>query len=301
MIKSILLLLFLPLLLIPVYGQNQEIFITTDKTEYYKDEPIIINGTMTEIDWSEDTSISYNVKDVKNIFPLGIGENITTLNNDGTFSFTIDFTEREPWTIFSSNVSFFVTSQNATANIMFFISDQINISNESLYERSMIHEERISSHNSTILTLTDTTNSHDMMLNDHNTMMYGNNDMINELVQRLESSLLEINTLRQEMQGIKDQIGGSPQPQTLIPVIKNFVGIGNGDSITLSWDITGEPIIQYNLIYRYEQGSWDSDDTIPSNTTSHTIINLQNQEYEIKLSAENEHGESKITKLSITP
>lgn len=182
MIKSILLLLFLPLLLIPIYGEiQQEIFITTDKTEYYKDEPIFVNGTMTEIDWSEDTSISYIVKDTKSILQLGIGENITTLNNDGTFSFTIDFLQRESWTSYMGNITFFITSQNATANIRLYISDQLNMSNESLYERSMDHEERISAHNSTLSTHSDMLNSHDPMIYKHDDLLIIQTNTINDL------------------------------------------------------------------------------------------------------------------------
>lgn len=182
MIKSILLLLFLPLLLIPIYGEiQQEIFITTDKTEYYKDEPIFVNGTMTEIDWSEDTSISYIVKDTKSILQLGIGENITTLNNDGTFSFTIDFLQRESWVNYSGNITFFITSQNATTNIRLYISDQLNMSNEFLYERSMDHEERISAHNSTLSTHRDMLNSHDPMIYKHDDLLIIQTNTINDL------------------------------------------------------------------------------------------------------------------------
>lgn len=217
MIKSILLLLFLPLLLVPIYGEiQQEIFFTTDKTEYYKDEPIFVSGTMTEIDWLEDTSISYNIKDVKSILNLGAGENITTLNNDGTFSFTIDFLERELWVSYAGNITFFITSQNATANIRLYISDQLNMSNEYLYEKSMIHEERISSHNSTLSTLSDTTDSHSTILLTHDTILtehetihdpliYSNEAMGYENYDMITNHTASISELKLENAELRDQ------------------------------------------------------------------------------------------------
>lgn len=268
-----------------------------DKQKYIQEDIVLISGTTTDIDLINGTANYYLYHQDETLLESGN----SNLDENGIFNILVNI-DNTIWNK-AGDIIIVVNIQNHTESSLFYYTNEPDMSNESLYERSMIHEEKITSNNSTLL-------SHNTILNDHDTRLINMihyyeeklTDMKYYYEEKLNSVEIEINSIRQEMQGIKDQIGGSPPQEAIHPEITNFVGttFSNG-TLAMSWDITGQPILTYDLIYRYDIGAWTTDYTIPINATTHTIHDLENTQYELKLTAQNEHGNSKIAKLTITP
>lgn len=116
-----------------------------DKSEHYLDEPIIINGTVNDIDLSEDTTVNYDVYHGQEIIE---SEN-TTLQNDETFSFVIN-TNNELWYDHSGYIDVFVNIQNGTKSIPIYYHNTPNMSPEALYEMDMEQYDIIEQHDTLI-------------------------------------------------------------------------------------------------------------------------------------------------------
>lgn len=285
MLKYILILLIIPLILISEQIFADEIIpsivIYTDKAEYYIDEDIFINGTITDVDWSRNTNISYDITSLADYTIIGSGSD-NSLQNNGTFNFIIDGNERARWIEHSSDVLLTITIQDFSKDYAFYSSSKANMENEIIYEMVRVLEPMVS--------------SHDTMVNEHSQNFISHND-------RIDALLVIISALQTQIDGLRELVQGeAPAPDdTPIPVIGNFTAIptGNG-TVTLSWDIQNEPITLYNLIYRAEIGSW-STEFVSVNATTHTITDLSNIEYDFKFSAENEFGESRVERFSLIP
>lgn len=107
------------------------ITVNSDKSEYYVGENILISGTMSNIDFTENTDISYEIYANQILIESGIGG---TLNEDGTFSFTIYTANNESWDDYSGSVELIVTIQNFTSSTFFTYYNFPNMSNEALYD-----------------------------------------------------------------------------------------------------------------------------------------------------------------------
>ncbi len=152
------------------------ITIQPTKGIYYIGDLIFVNGTVSDVNWVENTDIIYEIYHGGEI----VESIIEPLNNDEIFSFVIDTTDII-WNDFSGFCFVTVTIQNVTeSTIVFYYPNEIDMTNESLYERSMIHEERISSNNSTLST-------HGIMFDEYNTRIYNNDIMVNEHSQKFIS------------------------------------------------------------------------------------------------------------------
>lgn len=110
-----------------------------DKSEYYIGDMIFANGTMNDIDWSIDTTITYSILD-----PFGnplVTDEYLTLNDDGTFNFTLYTSNNEFWNDYSGYVQITITFQNYTSSESFTYYNTPNISNEVLHDRISYLEE----------------------------------------------------------------------------------------------------------------------------------------------------------------
>lgn len=181
-----------------------------------------------------------------------------------------------------------------------------NITDNEFHDMIIKNQEEIS-------TLIDTTNSNKIMLDEHDPMIYANMYTMaqyNSTIGTLQNTILflediinqqslSIITLQTDFNELYSLL--QENPEGFKPIINDFVYLSNGDnSVTISWSIPGEPIVQYKLIYRNDLGSWTTE--FPDNTsTSYTIYNLENIEYEFKFSAENEFGKSRNTVFSVIP
>jgi len=100
----------------------------THKSEYYVDDDIVINGTITEIDWKEDTTITYDVISTMSYVILGSGQS-DSLQEDGTFQFTISAEDRALWVEHSEDVIFIITIQDHSQEYSFYSSTKPDMSN----------------------------------------------------------------------------------------------------------------------------------------------------------------------------
>lgn len=183
MIKFVLILIVLSVSLFSGYGYIfaddvvPTITIQPTKAIYYIGDLIFVNGTVSDVNWMENTDIIYEIYHSGEI----VESVIEPLNNDEVFSFVIDTTDIV-WKDFSGFCSVTVTIQNVTETTSgFYYPNEIDMTNESLYERSMDHEERISSNNSTLLTHRDMLNSHDPMIYKHDDLLIIQTNTINDL------------------------------------------------------------------------------------------------------------------------
>lgn len=158
-----------------------------DKTEYYQTENILINGITSNVDWSGDTSVYWDVNDV--IF------DDTTLNNDGTFDFIIDTTL---WN-YDGEIKVTVNIQNYTSSIFFDYYDIPNKTSEANYDRLMIHNNTITNHDTILIT-------HDTMLNFHDPMLYKHDDLLinqTSAIINLQQIIISLNnTVTQQQLGL---------------------------------------------------------------------------------------------------
>jgi len=270
------------------YATYNLITIQIDKSEYYYNEEIIVNGTMVDVDWTRNTRIHYDV-----VNPFGEiiqSGNDVVLQNDGTFNFIID---TSTWSEFGFKI-INVDIQDDMGNSVFYYSNELDKTNEANYERIMNNEGRI--------------NINNLQLNDHSTMINSHDTIVNEHIQnflshddRIDALLITISSLQTQIDGLRELVQGStPDDDITVPVISDFIAISNNGTVSLSWSIEGEPITLYNLIYRAEIGVWTTED-VSVNATSYIITDLQNIEYDFKFSAENEFGESRVERFSLIP
>ena len=141
------------------YDKLQPIVIQTDKQGYYIDDIIIINGTITKIDWSEDTTITYDITYLDNIIQTG---NSNSLQNDGTFEFTID---TSTWNTDAGRHQLKVTIQNDITVKGIIYYNTIDMTPEANYEKIIIQEFKDVEHD-TKLDIQNTT------MQEYDTMMY---------------------------------------------------------------------------------------------------------------------------------
>lgn len=104
--------------------------IQTDKTEYYVDDPISINGTITEIDELADTTITYDITFLDEIIQTGDSD---TLQEDGTFNFIVDTTLWDH----TGNTIITIEIQGFTADANFYYYDLPDMTPEALFEMIM--------------------------------------------------------------------------------------------------------------------------------------------------------------------
>lgn len=176
-----------------------------NNSEYYKTEIITLNGTITEIDWSIPTTITYDIYHDSVIETSDGG----ILNNDGTFDFTIDTVQWD----YDGEVKVTVNIQNYTSSIYFDYYNIPNTTNEVLHERildndsdilqldekTIIHESAMAEHDYHLINQNNTIIAHDAMLNEHNTMMYEYEDKIITLNNTNILQQLELDTLRNDL------------------------------------------------------------------------------------------------------
>jgi len=91
---------------------NPTMTITTDKITYYLSNNIFVSGTVSNIDWSEDTTVTYMVSSDRY---MTIQSSTTVdLQEDGNFNFTIDTIE---WDGNSDYYDITINIQNLTEKI----------------------------------------------------------------------------------------------------------------------------------------------------------------------------------------
>lgn len=167
--------------------------IQLDKSEYYLNDDIFINGTLTNMNQTKDYTITYDIYQNDNMIESGTGG---TLNNDGTFEFTID---TDGWN--SVNRTITVTAQdNTSAEKSFYYSNAPHMTDEFIFEyltnnRNIIdsHSEIFADHNSII-------NTHDGLFNTHDSMMDEHNGIINNYAQIIsdhENTIASYNSIIQ--------------------------------------------------------------------------------------------------------
>lgn len=181
--------------------------IQTDKEEYFIDESIIVTGIITEIDWSADTTITYDITYSNNIIQTG---NSNSLQNDGNFDFIIDISD---WDIGSHTIT--VTIQDSTANITLYYHNIIDMTPESNYEKIMIQQDTDEQHDRKFSEQETMLESHGTKLDDHgsimsnqDSMMYSYQDEIDIIKeeQTKQQGILDI------IMGILEGILGTPPP-----------------------------------------------------------------------------------------
>lgn len=101
--------------------------IQSDKADYYKNENILINGTVSNIYQSKDATISYNIS--RSDDTLIQSDEDVTLDADGTFDFIISTTDWD----FEDYITVDVTAQDSTASTSFNYYNTPNTENDSLY------------------------------------------------------------------------------------------------------------------------------------------------------------------------
>jgi hypothetical protein len=120
----------------PIIEPTNPLTIQSDKSIYYIGDPIIINGTVTNIDWSADTAITYDISYADEIVQTRSG---ITLQDDGTFNFLID---TNTWNDVGSHI-ITVTIQNFTADVSVYYENTPDMTNEALYEMGMTQYDMI--------------------------------------------------------------------------------------------------------------------------------------------------------------
>ena len=118
----------IPFKIIPSNIESQ-----VDKEEYYLNENIFINGTMTDVNWLNDTSIIYDVYDLDGtVIESGDGG---ILQNDGSFNFAINNIQ---W-IDSDDMKITISIQDFAGSAYFYYNNTPNMANESLYDMIIIN------------------------------------------------------------------------------------------------------------------------------------------------------------------
>lgn len=253
---------------------TEYITLSIDKSTHYIDDTITLTGNLDIFDSQQSMNVQYFTYHNSNTIQYQDG----LMDDNGDFEILIP-TDNLTGTGFGTIT---VSIQNNDASIDFHYTDTPDYSTPTLYDMIMTNMYTMSEYN---FTMTDLINQ---------------NNLLTDLTNEQSKLIIDLQT---EVNGLKDLVQGeAATSESSVPVIDNFTVLSNGDnSITLSWIIHGEPITAYNLIYRAEIGSWTTEGIPETDITSHTIINLENIEYEFKFSAENEFGESKKTLFSIMP
>jgi len=173
----------------------------TDKGDYYTDSRIFVNGTMIDIDWSKDTTITYIITRGGKIIHSG---DSNSLQNNGTFNFMIDVSE---WNGNTDNYDngvypFNVTIQNKTAQIGFDFHNTINMTPETLYEMNMEQYEILDEHDVTL-------DEHDVKLDEYDVTLDEYDVTLDEHDVKLDEydvTLDEYETIIDNQQSILDVI-----------------------------------------------------------------------------------------------
>lgn len=234
-----------------ILSQFKSIDTQSDKTEYYTNEIISINGTITTIDESKDTIISYNVSHSDDTL-IQSGENII-LNEDGTFDFTISTTGWD----FDDYIIVDITFQDSTASTSFNYYNTQNIENEILY--SLItentytlntHDTALEEQHYTMESYNNTLNNHDTILTDHETsidqqhytMEVYNSTLIiqSQLIENLEGKIKIIDDYLAILNNtLSDEFPSELNGQAIREVV-NENGKLEGDIIFLESQIAGD-------------------------------------------------------------
>lgn len=217
----------------------QPISIQTDKSSFFLKENIFVNGTMFNVDVSKDMNISYKMLNLNNYSILKSGTN-EILQNDGSFSFTINTINDTIFDNFSGDILLNIIIQNSTTSTNFYYSDKDDMTSETLHYK-------IENLTNTTNSLTNTTDSHKTILDYHDPMIYSNEDMgyyNKDMINILNQTNLEQTEL------INSQ---SIQIEQLIIDQKITTGFLSNLNVTLSVDVppklTEEALaeIQYEL------------------------------------------------------
>jgi len=154
----------------------RDIQFQTDKSEYYANEKIKVNGTMANVDPMTSLDISYEIYENSNIISSGGGG---IINTNGTFNFEI-YTD-DTW--YSGTFDIIVIIQGVSSDYYTIIYENIpNMENETLYDYIMDNQDTLLDHEITM-------NQSDQLLDNHNST-------INDFELRLsgmESGLVLIN------------------------------------------------------------------------------------------------------------
>ncbi len=211
----LLVLAILPMMIIPVFGESEPQRFTmissiqSDKSDYYIGEDIIINGTLTifeiinnesiDIGWTFDdlilnstATITYDLLGALAISgPELLGSGQSTLQPDGNFNFTINWSDRELWGDYSNTVRLAITMQEIDMNYNFYSSNQPDTTNDELYkkiiendedislhdENMILHEAEMAQQNIHITNQNSTINTHRTILDNHDPMILYNEEM----------------------------------------------------------------------------------------------------------------------------
>jgi len=266
--------------------------IQTDNPEYYIGDTISINGTVNDVNWSKDTTITYHVKHGQEIIESGN----TTLQNDGTFDFTID---TSTWNTDTSIYPIEVTIQNITKMISINYHNTVNMSPESNYEKIMIQEYKDVEHD-TKLDIQNKT------LDEYDTMMYTQQEDIIQIKKDVTEQRSFIDVIMTFL-----GLSGEP-PQSNPPVIISLTAndpddldeiYSVGDTITIQFDsdtntpggIGIQQKSEVNDLFTFSEnpaqaynGYWITPDTFVI-----TVNSINNAEITI--------GTTRVTPAKITP
>ena len=193
---------------------SSNIIMTTDESVYYLNDIISINGTIFDVDWNTDTTVTHSVYDIeKNLVFL----NNTTLNPDETFNFIIN---TEILT-YSDTYSIDVTFQNYTATEYFTFYDYPNMTNESLYTMIINNESILADFYYTMMDYNNT-------LTIQNNMLLIQQESINILSAMVEELTNQIPPLPLDAPIITSVIADDPDNLDDI--------FSDGDTITILFD-----------------------------------------------------------------
>jgi len=232
-LKSILLLIIIPMLLIPSFADDipiecedvscielclldpyctlnpelelpQITMIQTDKSNYYVGDDITISGKIIDLDWNQDTTLTYEILKTNYI---GIGSGLSnTLQKDGSFILTISWSEIESWGDYSGDILITINIQGASEGYTFYYSSQPDMTNESNYEKIMTHDLMLLSHDSMLY-------RQDNILTIYNQTQYNQSELIinlNELLNNQSNILTQqteiINTQQIQFENFQDQL-----------------------------------------------------------------------------------------------
>lgn len=173
--------------------------IQSDKSNYYIGDNIIITGTIIDVDWNFDTIITYDILDYNNKI-LGTGQS-NSLQQDGNFSFTIYWSERELWGNYSGDVLLSVKMQESNGGYSFYYSDKPNMTNEANYDKLMNHNSTLIIHDNILSSYNNTMNNQNYMIDMHDGMFNNQTEIITFQQEQIIS--LQSKTTDQQLQIIQ--------------------------------------------------------------------------------------------------
>lgn len=195
------------------------------------------------------------------------------------------------------------------------LSSDVNTTTIKNMDDIKIHDSTLAEHDNSLLSM-------DLIFDEYDTMMYELQNTVqlqDTVIVSLQSELNTIAELLDDLLNpipIKDPIGIMPiLPQPIIehpidvipitpqrPTISNLSGVlyTNGTAI-LSWDITENQVNYYKIKYISEDNKIKKYTIKDSTTTSYTVHNLQQEEYDFVLRAWTDAGKTNLAKLTIQP